>query len=416
MRGAININTVDIGTIVAGLRESIFGDKVDLIPEGANRYRVNAPIVLEDGDHPVIILRQENAKWVLSDEGHTLLRYGERAWQNIVNDEPPTGVKKQGGELVLTITGNRFGRALYVFARVLVEADATVSLWDKDYQRKIQQNKMGGRAALHDKKAPSLRRLIEQQKASLIDVQVILVRHSNKDVSRKEVVNLEDKIQQLGGVPREPYWLSDGTPVVVASVPISAISAIETDNAVYRIELTSFFQTQPAPKSTEGLNALAQGIHENAVAHGWWETNPEFPEIAALCHSELSEALTEYRNGKPMLCCVDGKPEGIAIELADCIIRILDYCARRRIDIDEALSVRQSVTDDFGALPELIAECHYRLSMAYKEVEPRSLYLAETISLIKYWCASNDVVIEEVIRVKHEYNKARPYRHGGKII
>jgi NTP pyrophosphatase (non-canonical NTP hydrolase) len=172
----------------------------------------------------------------------------------------------------------------------------------------------------------------------------------------------------------------------------------------------------PTAQHAKELNALAQEIHKNAAAHGWWETNPEFPEIAALCHSELSEALTEYRNGKPMLCCVDGKPEGIAVELADCVMRILDYCAWRKIDIDEALSVRQSVTDDFGALPELIAECHYRLSMAYKEVEPRSLYLAEIINLIRRWCAGNAVVIEEVIRAKHEYNKTRPYRHGGKIV
>lgn len=48
------------------------------------------------------------------------------------------------------------------------------------------------------------------------------------------------------------------------------------------------------------------------------------------------------------------KPEGIAAELADVIIRVLDYCAYAGIDI------------------------------------------------------------ENVLEVKHEYNKSRPYRHGGK--
>lgn len=119
------------------------------------------------------------------------------------------------------------------------------------------------------------------------------------------------------------------------------------------------------------LNELAKEIHENAKEHGWWEGDDKrFGEIIALCHSELSEALEEYRNGRkipdvyysgsgyiattPTKCC--NHPKGIAVELADCIIRILDYCGKEGIDI------------------------------------------------------------EGIIRLKHEYNKTRPHRHGGKVI
>ena len=48
------------------------------------------------------------------------------------------------------------------------------------------------------------------------------------------------------------------------------------------------------------------------------------------------------------------KPEGIAIEMIDCLIRILDWCGRHDIDVDTLLAM------------------------------------------------------------KHEYNKTRPYKHGGK--
>ena len=34
------------------------------------------------------------------------------------------------------------------------------------------------------------------------------------------------------------------------------------------------------------LNDFAKDVHQIAVEHGWWENEPSFPEIIALCHSE----------------------------------------------------------------------------------------------------------------------------------
>ena len=81
-------------------------------------------------------------------------------------------------------------------------------------------------------------------------------------------------------------------------------------------------------------------VYKNAVEHGWWDEPRAFSEIIALCHSELSEALEESRNGKKPneIYYLNGKPEGIPIELADCIIRIFDYCGMHDIDINEAIS------------------------------------------------------------------------------
>ena len=45
------------------------------------------------------------------------------------------------------------------------------------------------------------------------------------------------------------------------------------------------------------LNQWRDEIHALAKEKGWWEVERTFGEIIALCHSELSEALEEYRAG-----------------------------------------------------------------------------------------------------------------------
>lgn len=132
------------------------------------------------------------------------------------------------------------------------------------------------------------------------------------------------------------------------------------------------------------INELAKEVHENAVAHGWWEKPPTLPEALCLIHAELSEALEEYREGNPLVygtCAlaaedckfsgvcdrvgrpgegegIDGpcKPEGIAVELADVILRTLDLMAALGVDVDA------------------------------------------------------------VVMAKHKYNLGREYRHGGKAL
>lgn len=109
------------------------------------------------------------------------------------------------------------------------------------------------------------------------------------------------------------------------------------------------------------INQAVKDSFENAQLHGWHDSERSVGDLICLMHSELSEALEEHRNGKLPTetyynSAKPNKPEGIPIELADCVIRIFDFCGLHNIDLEKALEL------------------------------------------------------------KMEYNKTRPYRHGGKKV
>lgn len=94
-----------------------------------------------------------------------------------------------------------------------------------------------------------------------------------------------------------------------------------------------------------GETAMAKGFHDDRPNSGPWLTNWQGNKLLLIV-SEIIEAHDELRNGRDadethyLTCFGDrpDKPEGVPSELADVVIRVLDFCYTEGINLDAMIT------------------------------------------------------------------------------
>lgn len=163
------------------------------------------------------------------------------------------------------------------------------------------------------------------------------------------------------------------------------------------------------------LAELAELVHDIAKEKGWWEGTREWAEISCLIHSEFSEAVECYRNGEMAMHIIDGKPEGMVVELADALIRCLDYLQYLGVAREQrgSLTAAEAVQRR-GQLPVdiffVLQRAHCTLARVGSIPDAVWACIAAILDIAKNF----DLDLPAAIVAKIEYNATRPYRHGGK--
>lgn len=177
------------------------------------------------------------------------------------------------------------------------------------------------------------------------------------------------------------------------------------------------------------LNDLAKESFERAKRKGFYDPPPTMLERIALMHTEVSEAHTEGQCSTRIALYYEGsdKPEGFGIELADVVIRIADCCGYADIDLMGAFA--RASRPRFVTLHGLDAATvalHKTLSNAAEHFRKGELGMFERMGFwrglpIEFGYAVRQCYqlafaaaldLNDLIRVKSDYNETRPHKHG----
>ena len=147
----------EVRDIISDFKKKVC-DQVTLEQDGVLRYYVNTPFTFDDGDAFTIILKNVSRKWLLTDEGHTLMHLSYWIESDLMEEgkrkELIEGIAEtfhiviEDGQLNLYIEEENFGNSLFSYIQALTKisdvdflsVERTKSVFLEDFRRLLTDN------------------------------------------------------------------------------------------------------------------------------------------------------------------------------------------------------------------------------------------------------------------------------------
>ncbi len=223
---------------------------------------------------------------------------------------------------------------------------------------------------------------------------------------------------------------------------------------------------------------LCEDSHNISKDKGWLDTERSYAGLNALMHSELAEALEDYRANRPIdqiyfevtysydegptgigakesttcseeelkdlreragVTIHNAKPCGVPIELADFIIRVAQHCGTEKWALPAQMTHLAKITRrlGWGDFEEMIAWTHFFTASSFAFTRgvpapsgagtwitgpgtdnPPMALLASAVCVLTDFCEQQNppIDLQRAVALKEGYNRTRSHRHGNKKI
>lgn len=139
------------------------------------------------------------------------------------------------------------------------------------------------------------------------------------------------------------------------------------------------------------INTAVKAVHDLAVEKGWYDNSRAPLEFHMLMVSEIAEATEAVRAGEP------------AIHYGELNPPMPEYLAKSKNILVNSENKKQYLLSPANLLEKV-------------KPEGEAIELADSVIRIMDYFAHRGWDLEEAIRIKHGYNMTRPYRHGNKTV
>lgn len=173
------------------------------------------------------------------------------------------------------------------------------------------------------------------------------------------------------------------------------------------------------------LKTLSDRVHEMNDSLGWSAEAQSWGDSCALLNSEVAEALEAWRDHRlDAFTTPSGKPDDVASEVADCVVRLLDICRRHGVDLVEMdLDLADVTPTDRRRetfLPPLVTFGDWDMWLAWNVTMlwqfPRRGGGPRMLRALVLFAERMGIDLPTAVERKIAFNATRPFQHGGRTV